>query len=101
MVSKRISDGKKKTPVENYLVIFLFAGHGMLKDGMQVMLYNEYDKKAEFYKLMMAEAKLRGWAEIYPNSYIIGIFACCRQLHKNETMCDCISREEAEQYLKF
>ena len=77
-ISKKLRDGKKKVPKKNYLVIFLFAGHGILKDGTQMMLYNEYDTKKKFYKMLQAEAKLRIWAEIYPNSYIIGIFACCR-----------------------
>ena len=44
------------------------------------MVYNDVDKKKELPKLLRAEAKLRGWALTYPNAYIIGIFACCRQL---------------------
>ena len=71
-------DRKAKKPVEKYLIIFLFAGHGILKDGMQALLYNEYDPSTRFYKVLNAEAKLRLWSEIYPNAYIIGIFACCR-----------------------
>ena len=63
MISKKIREGKNKSvPVENYLIICLFAGHGVLKDGMQTMLYNQYDKKTGFYKFMNAEKKLRGWA---------------------------------------
>ena len=46
--------------------------------------------------LFKAEAKLRLWAEIYPNCYIIGIFACCRQLYDHSTMTGCISKETAE-----
>ena len=65
-------------PMERYLIMFLFAGHGLQKDGQQVMLYNEYDPKTRFYKLFRAELKLRIFAEIYQNSYIVGIFACCR-----------------------
>ena len=65
----------------NYLVIFLFAGHGMLYEGRQVLLYNEFEKSTRFYKMFLAEQKLRSFAELYPNAYLIGIFACCRQLH--------------------
>ena len=85
-LSKRLREGKKARPPENYLVIILFAGHGILKDGMQALLYNEYDQAAGFYKIMKAESKLRVWAEIYPNLYVIGVFACCRQLWDPETM---------------
>ena len=78
-ISKKVREGKNKCiPIENYLIICLFAGHGVLKDGMQTMMYNVYDRKNGFYKFMNAEKKMRGWAQIYPNAYIIGIFACCR-----------------------
>ena len=53
------------TPMSRYLIIFLFAGHGLLKDGMQVMAYNEFDKETGFYKTFRAEAKLRSFSEIY------------------------------------
>ena len=98
MLSTKLREGKKKVPKENYLVIFLFAGHGILKDGTQMMLYNEYDKRAGFYKMLQAEAKLRTWAEIYPNSYVIGIFACCRQNYNHATMTGCISKEDVDKY---
>ena len=73
--------GKKKKPLQRFLVIFLFAGHGLLVEGQQILIYNEFDPKERFYKLLRAEAKLRAYAEIYPNSYIISIFACCRQMY--------------------
>ena len=64
-LSARLRAGKKKRPMERYLIIFLFAGHGLQKEGAQVMLYNEYDPAKHFYKLFRAEAKLRSFAEIY------------------------------------
>ena len=78
LLSRRIRQGKQAKPPENYLVVMLFAGHGILKDGMQVLLYNEYDHETGFYKMLKAEAKMRIWAEIFPNLYILGIFASCR-----------------------
>ena len=44
-LTTRIKGGKKKMPHERYFVLFLFAGHGILKDGRQVLVYNEYDKE--------------------------------------------------------
>ena len=32
-IRERILQGKKQRPMVNYMVIFLFAGHGLLKDG--------------------------------------------------------------------
>lgn len=43
-----------------------------------------------------AEAKLRQWSEIYPNAYVIGVFACCRQMWDPETMTGYLSKEEKE-----
>lgn len=99
-LSKEMRKGKTASPVENYLVIFLFAGHGVLRDGMQAMLYNEFDNRCNFYKFLMAEKKLRGWAEIYPNSYIIGIYACCRQLYNPQAMSGCIEKHTALEYIE-
>ena len=41
----KIENGNDEKPPINYLVIFLFAGHGMWKEGKQVLLYNEYDQE--------------------------------------------------------
>ena len=81
----------------NYLIIFLFTGRGMMQEGQQVLLMNEFDKKTRFYKIFKAESKLRFLAETYPNSYMIGIFACSRQLY-NETKFEgiCHSKEEVK-----
>ena len=74
----RIHKGRDSVPKINYIIIFLFAGHGLLKEGEQVIVINEYDRSNGFYKLFMAESKLRDLAERYSNAYLIGIFACCR-----------------------
>ena len=54
-ISKKLREGKRAKPPVNYLVVILFAGHGVLKDGMQVLLYNEFDQATGFYKLLKAE----------------------------------------------
>lgn len=92
----RLKAGKFMEPPENYLVIFLFAGHGILHDGMQSVLVNEYMNRTKFYKMFRAEAIIRGYAGTYPNSYIIGIFACCRQLYNQNEMTGKISKKEAD-----
>ena len=74
-----------KTP-EKYLIVFMFAGHGVLRDGTQCLIYNDFNKRERFYNMLAAESKLRSWAEIYPHAYLIGIFACCRQLYSPKKM---------------
>ena len=85
-------------PPENYLLFFLFACHGILKDGQQNIVINEYDPEKEFYKLYGAEYKVRYWAENFPNSYIISIFACCRQLWDDIKMSGHIEKESHDMF---
>ena len=60
------------------------------------MLYNEFDKTEKFYKRLKAECQLRIMAETFTNSYVIAIFACCRQLYDPTWMKGvCLSKDEA------
>ena len=81
-----LEEGKSQTPPINYLVMFLFAGHGMIKEGAQVLLYNEFDKKTGFYKMFKAEEIIRNMAAEFDNSYLMGIFACCRQIFNTDQL---------------
>ena len=49
----------KTTPNELVFIICLFASHGMIRDGRQVILVNEFDKSAGFYKLLGVEENIR------------------------------------------
>ena len=83
-LSAKLMKSKRRVPMEKYLIFFLFATHGILFEGRQSILLNEF--KDNFYHQFAAEAKLRSWAGIFPHAYIISIFACCRQLYNKETM---------------
>ena len=72
---------KKNSPVENILTVFLFAGRGMIFEGYQVLLYDEYDPINGFFKKFVAEKKICSWAEIYHNTYILCIISCDRNIH--------------------
>ena len=80
----------------NYLLIFFFAGHGVLLEGSQAILVNEFDKRSGFYKMKKVELKLRTLAESFPNAYVVGIFACCRQYFNPEKMR--MKKDEAPKY---
>ena len=41
-IDGKLKSGKESRPVVNYLIIYLFAGHGILRDSMQSVLLNEY-----------------------------------------------------------
>ena len=91
-IIRDVDKGKKVSPQEHVAVIFLFAGHGILKDGCQAMVMNEYDPDTKFYKLLRIEDKIRSLSNSYTNVFNIAIFACCRELWKHEDMIDkCIA----------
>ena len=94
-IFEKLKAGKRAKPPVNYLVIFLSASHGFLKDGIQHILLNEYRKDSEFYAMYPIEQKLRSWAEDYPNAYIVGIFACCRNVFE-ESCGGLISKEDKD-----
>ena len=48
-----------KNPDRGYIVLSCFAGHGMLYEGKQVLLTNEYDSKKGFYKRINVEEGIR------------------------------------------
>ena len=80
-LSKKLRVAKKNSPVENILTVFLFAGRGMIFEGYQVLLYDEYDPINGFFKKFVAEKKICSWAEIYHNTYILCIISCDRNIH--------------------
>ena len=68
------------TPNELVLIMCLFASHGMIREGRQVILINEFDKTAGFYKLLGVEENIRLAAKASNNAYYVCIFACCREI---------------------
>ena len=66
---------------EKVLVVYIFASHGIQENGSQGVVVNEFDEKTGFYKIWKAEAMIRVLARLFPNSYHLGFFACCREVH--------------------
>ena len=87
-------------PEENYTIIYTIAAHGILRDGKQTVLINEYDKKTGFYKVWNVEANIRLLASTFHNTYHIAFFACCREFYNSARHTGCFaSKEEAEEYI--
>ena len=78
LITNRLEAGIQVAPRVNYLIIWIFAGHGIVKDGMQSMLLNQFDSETKFYKMLAAEGMVRDLANRYPNAYMLAIFSSCR-----------------------
>ena len=85
-------------PDKNYLIVYVLASHGIQSSGKQIVLLNEFNKGTGFYKAWGIEQDIRDVAEMFPNSYQIAFFACCRELWNSETHGGCVggTKEEAE-----
>ena len=81
----------KQNPYETVLALFCYASHGMIQDGRQVILVNEFNQFKGFYKLYGAEENMRTAARTFSNAYIVGIFACCREIFLVTEHSGCIS----------
>ena len=91
----------KRNPHETVFALFCYSSHGMIMDGRQVILINEHSKVKGFYKLFGAEQNMRTAAQAYSNAYIVGIFACCREIFIVTQHSECISKAERNEiYLK-
>ena len=64
-----IADRLRKSPDQNFLIIFCYAGHNMQKNGKHIFLFNEFDESTKFYKVIDVEDNVRNFAQLYKNSY--------------------------------
>ena len=54
-IINRVRLGQVGPVKTNYTIFFLFAGHGLLADGGQAIVLNEFDNRKKFYTLFRAE----------------------------------------------
>ena len=81
----------KSLPEETILALSCFASHGMIQDGRQVILLNEFYSPKGFYRIFGVEENIRLLAQKYPNAYLVVIFACCREIFMVAQHCGGIS----------
>ena len=86
----------KAHPHETVLSLSCFASHGMIQDGRQVILLNQFDKSKGFYKILGVEEDMRKKAAQFSNAYLITIFACCREIFLVAQHSGGISREQVK-----
>ena len=70
----------RKNPDETVFVLIAAASHGMSFNGAQALLVNELNNATGFYKVFAAEEDCRDIAKNHSNSYLLGLFACCREI---------------------
>ena len=91
----------KKSPESKFFGMLLYAGHGMIRDGRQNFLLNQFDKKKGFYQLSAIEENFRGIPAKYMNSYMVGIVACCREIYIKERHCNCVGAIDSAEATKI
>ena len=91
----------KNNPNKLALLMHCYAGHGMCKDGRQVLLINEFDRNNKFYKNVPAEIEIRNLAKLYRQTYHFCIHACCREIYMKERHTNGMSREQVDAIVNF
>ena len=66
-------------PKEEILSLQTFACHGIISEGSQKVLINEFDQYGTFYQTVNVETSIRLNASRVPNVYFLLLFACCRE----------------------
>ena len=66
---------------ERVLVTYLFAGHGLDVEGIQSVAINEFEEKKQFYRLNLAEGRIKTLARKHKHSYHVVVFSCCREVY--------------------
>ena len=78
------------------LVVYIFASHGIQENGSQGVVVNEFDKKTQYYKIWKVEAMIRLFAKLFPNSYHLSFFACCREVYDPFRHTGCVGGTQEE-----
>ena len=68
----------------------------MVFNGKTVVLLNEFDSGESFYKIAQIEHDIRRYAYYYPNSYQVGLFACCREILNRNVNSGGFTKEHAQ-----
>ena len=71
----------KTNPKKVHLGVFFIASHGMIHEGSQRILLNEFDRQKKFYKFFPIEINVRYMTKYFKNSYLIVTMACCREIY--------------------
>ena len=64
-------------------------------------MVNELNKRDKFYYLYGAEAEVRLWASKHSNSYLVCIFACCREQYNKLRHSGCYGGTKEEAQLSY
>ena len=78
---QRIKKRMELNPEKYHVLAFIMAGHGMNFKGTQAVVLNEFCKSKGWYKFWAIEDDCRDIAKRYTNSYVLAVFACCRELY--------------------
>ena len=100
LMGKSVQQKIKERQGENILVVYMFAGHGMILNGQQAILFNEVNKETGYYKLHPTEQTVRAFARVYPYSYHLLFCPCCRTNFKGGESIGCVEATNKEEATK-
>ena len=69
-----------KSPEETFLVIYVVAGLGIVYEGKQMVLLNEFDERTKYFKTWAIEHDIHAIAKSYKNTHSIAILRLSRKI---------------------
>ena len=90
----------KDSPDVKHFCLLLFAGHGMINKGFQCFLLNQFNKQDQWYKLIEVEMDIRRLSKRCKNSYLVSVFACCRENFTKALHTGCVEADNQEEATK-
>ena len=90
----------KDSPDLKHFCLLLFAGHGMINNGVQCFVLNQFSRLDQWYKLIAVEIDIRSLSKQCKNSYQVSVFACCRENFTKALHSGCVEAESPEEATK-
>ena len=84
----------KASPELNFFIVMVFASHGLQMDGKQCIVLNCINEKTGYFHTFNAEEDIRGIAKKFGHTYTLGLFACCREIHRSHVHCGLVGPTE-------
>ena len=100
-VRKNVKKRVRVNPDKKVLIVLAMAGHGMQMDGRQIVLVNTFNRKRNFYEFWPVEADVRDISGKYRNSYVVALFACCREIYSTKNHSKLFGGTEQQAYVHF
>ena len=85
---KELNNYLKKNRKKKILIVYAYAGHGIMENAAECVVTNSWHSKTKFYALFRAERTIRALARSFTNTFHLALWACCREIANPKRHCN-------------